>query len=86
MNATEKLFDPLAAAKAALAKADAKIAKRDKRMKAKGYTHKITAWIHPPTGSDYCIDHYIQRKPTKAEIAKLLIKSEIKDDFAVFEL
>lgn len=59
------------------------IEKRDAAYKAKGYTHKVSAWIHPRSGDDYQVDAYVKGEPTKADIAELLKKSVVKNDYRV---
>lgn len=66
----------------------AKIAQRDKRKLKEGYTHRVTAWIHPDRGDDYQMDIYWGKKPTKAMIQRELQKagSRVLDDYQVFDL
>lgn len=65
----------------------AKQAKDDKKYKAKGYTHRVDAVIHPTSGGDdYMTSTYYAGKPTEKDIAKLLRSSEVKDDYKVTEL
>lgn len=60
--------------------------KDDKKYKAKGYTHRVDAWIHPDDGDDYQTTTYFAGEPQKAEIDKLLRKSAVKNDYTVTEL
>lgn len=48
------------------------VARRDANHKKKGYTHRVTAWVHPPRGSDYQIDVYYKGEPSKADIHAVL--------------
>lgn len=59
------------------------VAKQDVEMKAKGFTHCVDAWIHPGRGDDYSIAVYMNRMPTKADIARVLRKSVVKTDYSV---
>lgn len=66
-----------------------KLLRRDKRHLKLGYTHRITAWIHPAAGGDdYQIDAYSQGEPSKASIKAMLRKrgSRVLDDYQVFSL
>jgi len=59
-------------------------AARDLRMKRKGYTHKVLACIHPSAGGDdFFTQTYFKGEPTKVDIAALLRKSAVKDDYRV---
>ncbi len=61
--------------------------KDDKTRKAKGYTHRLDACIHPKHGGDdYLTTTYFVGAPTEAQIAKILRSSEVKNDYAVTEL
>ncbi len=61
--------------------------KDDKKYKAKGYTHRLDAWIHPENGGDdYMTVTYFVGAPTEAQIAKVLRSSEVKNDYTVTEL
>jgi len=63
--------------------------KRDEKLKKDGYTHRITAWIHPKEGGDdRCVDIYFSRKPTKTMIYKELKNkgSRILNDYSIFTL
>jgi len=63
------------------------IARRDKRMAAKGYTHRVTAWVHAG-GDDRQIDFYVKGTPSDAFIKKALRKegSRVLDDYSVVTL
>jgi hypothetical protein len=60
--------------------------KDDKKYKAKGYTHRLDAWIHSDDGDDYQTTSYFAGEPQKAQIDKILRKSAVKDDYAITEL
>lgn len=62
----------------------AKVRRQDARMKKKGFTHRVTAWVHPARGSDYQVDLYFNQPPSKAMIAAELKKagSVVLDDHA----
>jgi hypothetical protein len=60
--------------------------RRDKSHKAKGFTHRVNAWIHPDQGDDFERIAYVVGKPEKADIAKILSSSTVKDDYVVTEL
>ena len=66
-----------------------RLANRDRRMKAKGMTVRVSAWIHPAErGDDYQADWYFATRPTPAGIRKLLRKegSIIPADFQIIDL
>lgn len=56
------------------------------KMKAKGYTHVVVAWVHPGSGDDYPVRAFYTGKPGPREIAKLLAGSIVKNDYKVKEL
>jgi hypothetical protein len=97
-NGTTLLHEHVAKWKAAKAKFDAEFAeedarfaeqqkKDDKKHKAKGYTHRVDAWIHPTQGGDdYQTTTYFVGEPKKADIARLLRSSEVKNDYSVTAL
>lgn len=60
----------------------------DQRMKNTGYTHRVTAWVHPPRGDDYEIDIYYKGKPTTEAIKRNLKakRSQTLDDYQVHAL
>lgn len=59
----------------------------DKKYKAKGYTHRLNAYVHPEHGGDdYMTVTYFAGAPKKAQIDKILRSSAVKDDYAVTEL
>lgn len=71
------------------AKADAKLKAVDERNKAKGFTHRTTAWVHPAAGGDdYQIDIYSKGCLKDEEVMKMLRNrgSAVADDFMTFEL
>jgi hypothetical protein len=66
-----------------------RLARRDRRMKAKGMSVRVTAWVHPVTGGDdYQADWYFAARPTPAQIRSLLLDkgSSVLDDFQVVTL
>lgn len=66
------------------AKRAARAATMNAKRKAEGYTHKITAVIHPKNGGDdYMIEAYVKGAPTETDIAGLLKKSAVKNDYRV---
>lgn len=60
----------------------------DAKMKAKGYTHKVVAWVHPLRGDDYQLIMHTMGKPTDAYIKTELKKarSRIDTDYKIIEL
>jgi len=69
--------------------AQAKAAKRDAQMKAKGFTHKLKAVVHPKAGGDdYVLEAYLPKAPAAGEIETLLRRrrSAILNDYAVTPL
>jgi hypothetical protein len=65
------------------------IAARDLRMKNKGFTARVTAWVHPEEGGDdYQMDWYFKQRPLPEQIQLLLLEvgSEILDDFEIIKL
>lgn len=65
------------------------LARRDANMLKKGYTHRVTAWVHPSRGGDdFMIDFYGKSEPTPAEVKRLLQKegSRVFDDYTVVKL
>jgi len=60
-----------------------KVAKEEQKMRKEGYTHRLTAWIHPPRGDDYSIVTYKKGNFTDMDIANALRKSTVKDDYTV---
>jgi hypothetical protein len=57
-----------------------------RKLKARGYTHCVTYVIHPECGDDAMWRAFFTAKPTDKQIAALLKKSEVKDDFVVAAL
>ena len=71
------------------AKEDAKLKALDVSHKAKGFTHRVSAWVHPKQGgSDYQIDLYSKGRMTDIDVQKLLKKkgSAVTNDFQIIEL
>jgi hypothetical protein len=71
------------------AKADAKLKAMDARHKAKGFTHRISAWVHPSAGGDdYQIDTYTKGRMKDEDVQRLLKKqgSAVTNDFQIIEL
>lgn len=68
------------------AEEDAQIAKLDARHRAKGYTHRVTGWIHPDAGDDKMIDVYVMGKPTPAILRDIFRRSVVKNDYAITKL
>lgn len=67
----------------------ASLLRRDKKHLKLGYTHRVTASIHPAAGGDdYLVDFYVQGKPTKASIQAMIKKrgSVVLDDYSVSDL
>jgi hypothetical protein len=64
------------------------VRRRDARMKKKGFTHRVTAWVHPNRGDDRQIDIYTKGTLTKTEIRAELKKmgSRVLNDYTVFVL
>ena len=60
-----------------------KVAKREQKMRKESYTHRLTAWIHPPRGDDYSIVTFKKGNFTDMDIANALRKSTVKDDYTV---
>lgn len=78
-----------AQAQAEFAEQDRKLAAADARRvasrKAKGYTHRMLAWVHPRAGSDFQIEAWFKSEPTRPEVVAILRKqgSVLFDDFKV---
>lgn len=63
--------------------------RQDARMLKKGYTHRVSAWVHPSGGGDdYLLDFYSKGEPTKEDVRRLLQKkgSRVFDDYGVVKL
>lgn len=74
---------------AAAAKEAKKEAALDAKMKAKGFTHKVVAWVHPKAGGDdYKLIIHSVGKLTDAAIKKELRKegSNVETDYTIVEL
>lgn len=87
----EKCFlsDLNAEYEAAKKKEEAAIKRRDARQKKAGFTHRVSAWIHPAAGGDdYQVDIYWKGEPTKAEIQVELKKqgSRVQTDHTIVAL
>lgn len=66
------------------AKQKIKQEKEKQELKAKGYTHLVLAYVHPRNGGDdYQTGAYYIGEPTEKDIAKLLVRSEVKTDYRV---
>jgi hypothetical protein len=66
-----------------------RLAERDRRLKAKGMTVRVTAWVHPAAGGDdYQADWYFEARPTPGQIRSLLRDegSSVLDDFEIVTL
>jgi len=62
---------------------------RDRSMKAQGFTHKTTAWIHPAEGGDdYMIIVHSKGALSDIEVKRMLKRrrSQVLDDFKTVEL
>lgn len=68
-------------------KEDAKLKRDDAKFKARGYTHRVHAWIHPASGSDYELMMWMIN-PTQEEITSELKKKKSVDttDYKLIEL
>ena len=51
------------------------VRRRDMEMSKKGYTHRVTGWVHPAMGSDLQMDWYFLGMPSKKEIEEALRKA-----------
>lgn len=65
-----------------------KVARKDANMLKKGYTHRITAWVHPTRGDDYAVDMYTKGQPSADYIRREIKKmgSRVDDDYSVTAL
>lgn len=66
-----------------------KLAKLDAKRKAEGFTHRVSAWIHPSQGGDdYQVEIWFKRDPPQKEITDFLRKkkSSVLDDYQVLTL
>jgi antirestriction protein ArdC len=66
-----------------------RMAERDARMKRKGMTVRVTAWIHPADGGDdYQADWYFKTRPTTRMVETLLRRkrSACLDDYQIIIL
>jgi hypothetical protein len=65
------------------------LARRDAKHKTKGYSYRVTAWVHPSEGGDdYMIDIYMVRKP-RAEAIRAILKrkrSRVLNDYSIVTL
>ena len=68
-------------------KAKHNLERQDARMLKKGYTHRVTAWVHAG-GDDKTVDFYCIGRPVKGEIESHLRKmgSRVLDDYQVIPL
>ena len=64
------------------------IAAEDENRKKEGYTHRVSAWIHPPRGDDYQVEFYFKGEPTKKDVEAVLRQEKSKrlDDYKVYTL
>ncbi|MCX7173905.1 MAG: hypothetical protein NT159_08260 [Proteobacteria bacterium] len=69
------------------AKDDRRIERLNARYKAKGYTHRVDAWVHAG-GDDKQVSFYFKAEPTKDAITRELTKlgSRVLDDYSVHAL
>jgi hypothetical protein len=65
----------------------AAIARQDAKMLKKGYTHRISAWVHAG-GDDKLVDWYVQGEPTQEQVSRLLkrARSRVLDDYKIIPL
>lgn len=56
---------------------------RLKDKQAKGFTHRLSAWVHPEDGSDYHVEAFKKGPVPFSFINKVLEKSVIKDDYCI---
>jgi hypothetical protein len=70
---------------ALLAREQAGEAIADRRARARGYTHKVSAWVHPHAGDDYQIVFYSTGEPSAATAhAQLRKERSVRlDDYTV---
>ena len=63
-----------------------KLKRADARMKTKGMTHRVDAWVHTAGGGDdYLVSLYVNGDPSKSLIQKELkkLKSSVLDDYTI---
>ena len=60
----------------------------DAKRKEEGYTHRVSAWIHPDDGDDYQMEFWLKNTPTEAQIKALLKRngSTVLDDYQIVAL
>lgn len=65
-----------------------KLARLDAKRKKEGYTHRVSAWIHPEDGDDYQMEFWLKNTPTEAQIKALLKRngSTVLDDYQIVAL
>ena len=63
-----------------------RMAKLIVKRKAEGYTHRFFAWIHPARGDDYQVEAFTKGAPTAVDIAAMLKKSTVKNDYVITAL
>ena len=65
-----------------------KLARLDAKRKKEGYTHRVSAWIHPDDGDDYQMEFWLKNTPTEAQIKALLKRngSTVLDDYQIVAL
>jgi len=61
-------------------------AEQNARLKAAGFTHLFTGWVHPEQGDDYPVRKVFNRAPSVRDIAALLKHSVVKTDYKVEQL
>lgn len=68
-------------------KEEAKLRKKDGKMKLKGYTHRVEAWVHPEHGDDYQLSIWAI-DPSAEDIQKILRKRgcSIGTDYQLIQL
>lgn len=70
-------------------KEEAKLAKRIERYKQRGFTHLVSAWVHPLAGGDdHQIEAWFNGEPSKEEVRDMLRRqgSCELDDYVVTKL
>ncbi len=56
---------------------------RDRQMRARGYKHRVTAWIYPADEPAYQIASYFFERPTRQDIHDVLKKTATKTTFQI---
>lgn len=65
---------------------EAKLKKEIAKAKAEGFTHRLSAWVHPTHGDDEYVELWFKGAPGSADIARVLRNSVVKTDYSVTEL